>query len=305
MDGFTLFHDVHTLEGRLLLSAGTMLSEDTMAEVVSRRGESACQDHSFIRHRNIKDDLLVFLSHQPYNVICSGPEETAALLEQMETISLVEPVLQSMDYFRDNDLQTYRHVLMVFALSTILAMDLLSDRAEKVTLAETGPSHDIGKVCVPLEILKKTTPLTRRERGILRNHTAAGYVMLSYYMGASGVLSSRVARDHHERNNGSGYPRGIMLRDPMVEIVAASDVYDALISPRPYRPVSYDNRTALEEITAMAERDEIGWDVVKVLVARNRSTRGHFTESDVSREKRGKPPEDNLHGITLEEEEDA
>jgi HD-GYP domain-containing protein (c-di-GMP phosphodiesterase class II) len=47
----------------------------------------------------------------------------------------------------------------------------------------------------------------------------------------------------------------------MVEIIVACDVYDALVSPRPYRPVSYDNRTALEEIINMAEKNQIGWEV--------------------------------------------
>jgi HD-GYP domain-containing protein (c-di-GMP phosphodiesterase class II) len=131
----------------------------------------------------------------------------------------------------------------------------------------------------------------------LDNHSAAGYVLLSYYLGDPRSLASLVARDHHERKDGSGYPRGIPLRDLLVEVIAVCDVYDALISPRPYRPASYDNRTALEEITGMAERGEIGWDVVKALVACNRSARPHYSESEVSTEKRGVPPPGNLHGV--------
>lgn len=61
--------------------------------------------------------------------------------------------------------------------------------------------------------------------------------------------------------DGSGKPRGIRLRDRMVEIIVACDVYGALVSPRPYRPVSYDNRTALEEITKMAENNQSGWEL--------------------------------------------
>jgi HD-GYP domain-containing protein (c-di-GMP phosphodiesterase class II) len=150
--------------------------------------------------------------------------------------------------------------------------------------------------------LKKTTPLTRREKKIVEHHAAAGYVLLSYYLKDSNDLSAIVARDHHERKDGTGQPRGIRLDDLMVEIVAVSDVYDALISPRPYRPVSYDNRTALEEITGMAERGEIGWDVVKALVAHNRKSKPDFRESSVSGEKRGTPPPGNVHGIVIDDD---
>jgi HD-GYP domain-containing protein (c-di-GMP phosphodiesterase class II) len=79
--------------------------------------------------------------------------------------------------------------------------------------------HDIGKVCVPLEILKKESPLTRDERKNVEHHTIAGYILLSYYSQNVNNIAARVARDHHERRNGSGYPRGINLNDRMQDTV--------------------------------------------------------------------------------------
>lgn len=87
----------------------------------------------------------------------------------------------------------------------------------------------------------------------------------------------------------------------MVEIVAVCDIYDALVSSRPYRPISYDNRTALEEITGMAERNEISWEVVKALVAHNRKAKPHSSDCSISTEKRGTPPPGNAYGIFAEE----
>ncbi len=124
----------------------------------------------------------------------------------------------------------------------------------------------------------------------MKHHALAGYVLLCYYLRDTSNIAAIVARDHHERKDCSGYPCGIPLADRMVEIIAVSDIYDALISPRPYRPVSYDNRTALEEVTKMAERNEIGWEVVKALVSHNRKEKPHYSESKVSSEKRGHPP---------------
>jgi HD-GYP domain-containing protein (c-di-GMP phosphodiesterase class II) len=154
---------------------------------------------------------------------------------------------------------------------------------------------------VPLHILKKTTPLTKTERGFLEHHTATGYVLLSYYYKDTRHLACRVALDHHERRDRSGYPRGILLEDPMVEIIAACDVYDALIMPRPYRSGAYDNRTALEEVTEMAKQNKIGWDVVRALVAHNRKSNPHYKEITISAEKRGTPPSYNVYGMMVEE----
>jgi HD-GYP domain-containing protein (c-di-GMP phosphodiesterase class II) len=156
-------------------------------------------------------------------------------------------------------------------------------------------------MCVPLHILKKKTPLTKMERSFLEHHAAAGYVLLSYYFRNTQHLACKVAFDHHERRDGSGYPRGILLEDSLMEIIAVSDIYDALITLRPYRSRAYDNRTALEEITEMAKQNKIGWDVVKALMAHNRKSNPPYKEMTVSAEKRGVPPSYNVYGITAEE----
>jgi HD-GYP domain-containing protein (c-di-GMP phosphodiesterase class II) len=113
-------------------------------------------------------------------------------------------------------------------------------------------------------------------------------------------LTVRVARDHHERNNGSGYRSGMNLNDRAVEIVVICDIYDALSASRPYRPVSFDNRSAIEEITLMAERGDVSWEVVQALVAQNRKGKPHFSECSVSLGKRGAPPSGNMYGIIAE-----
>jgi HD-GYP domain-containing protein (c-di-GMP phosphodiesterase class II) len=145
--------------------------------------------------------------------------------------------------------------------------------------------------------LKKSTPLTRAERNILEHHTLAGFVLLSYFLQDSMSFAARVAREHHERRDGSGYPLGISLSNRMVEIISACDVYDALLSSRPYRLASYDNRTALEEITEMAHQGKLSWELVQTLVSFNRQDRSNFEECKVSTEKRGTPPAGNLYGI--------
>ena len=71
-------------------------------------------------------------------------------------------------------------MLTVLVLTTLLAPDLIPDSQDRMREAFASPIHDIGKICVPLEILKKDTPLTLAERRHLEHHTLAGAVLLTY-----------------------------------------------------------------------------------------------------------------------------
>lgn len=303
MDTLRLDYPVYTLDNTLLLPAGAELSGETLEALIASTGTEPFTASSLLRFGSLKKDILHFLGLPPYDTIFADDEKIAYVLHLMGRVHLPLPFLESLDHFKQHDPYTYHHTLMVFCLSTLLAKDLITDHEERIRETATGPTHDFGKVCVPLHILKKTTPLARTERSMLEHHAAAGYVLLSHYLKDARHIAATVARDHHERRNGSGYPRMIALSDRSVEIIAACDVYDALISPRPYRPVSYDNRTALEELSGMAERNELGWEVVRALISHNRKARIHFSEVKVSAEKRGTPPAGNFHGLTAEEKD--
>jgi HD-GYP domain-containing protein (c-di-GMP phosphodiesterase class II) len=298
---FELRYPVHTLENQVLFLPGGLISAETLEAKYSSEEFTPVSKYCLLKYGSTEEDLFYFLNQPPYNNIFRDRESIVRLLHTMDRIDLVFPFLQSLDYFKKHDSYTYHHILMVFALSMLIAKDLIPDYQDRLQEIATGPTHDFGKICVPLHVLKKTTPLTKAERNILKHHSMAGYALLSYYYRDTMNPAAVVARDHHERRNGSGYPRGIPLRDFIVEIIAACDVYDALISPRPYRPVSYDNRTALEVITGMAERKELGWEVVKALVAHNRGTNHRFDDIRVSTEKRGSSPPGNMHGVISED----
>lgn len=297
-----LSYPVYTFENRMLLPAGTLISFENIIELISRGEALSPEKHSLLSYGSVREDLLSYVCRPPYNTVFSDERLIIDVFNLMEKIYHTAPVLRYLDFFKENDFYTYRHVLMVFAMSTLLARDLLPGHRDILKEAMTGPTHDFGKLSVPISILRKTTPLTVTERDMLRHHAMAGYVLISYYLGDIDSLQARVALSHHERKNGSGYPEGLLLSDSMVEIVATVDIYDALVSPRPYRPVSFSNRTAIEQITDMAERGEIGWDTVKALVSHNRKDKPHYSECGVSLEKRGVPPPNNTYGIVVEKD---
>lgn len=303
MDPLRLQYPVHTLDGELLLEAGTVLTPDTLEEVVSRRKEGEDPSVPILEYGTIRQDLLKCIRDGPYRLIFDDPPTVEEILRLSAKTEIALPLIKSLDYFKEHDPYTYLHILKVFALSTLLARALVED-AQALHLETTaGPLHDVGKMCVPLRVLKKTDPLTRSERKMLEHHTLAGYVLLAYYLRDRESFLAKVAKEHHERKDGSGYPTGMMLEDPNVEIIVVADLYDALISSRPYRPTAYDNRTALEEITRMASRGELGWEVVKALIAINRRTKPRYDECVVSTEERGTPPEENVYGIMVDEDE--
>lgn len=296
-----LRYPVHTLEGEELLAAGAPVTPGVLAELAERGPRRDARHQKLLQYGTVFQDLLGFICEGPYRVVFGDCNRFRELIALMEKVSLPLPLLRSLDYFRAHDPFTYRHILCVFALSTLLARELLPDHGDAILSASSGPLHDFGKTCIPLSIMRKRTPLTHAERDRVRHHTCAGFVLLAYHFGDPGAFAARVALEHHERRDGSGYPHGVILDDTMVEIVAVCDVYDALISPRPYRPSCYDNRAALEEMTLLVEEGRLSRDVVQALVACNRKGRPDFRECSLSLEKRGHSPEGNVYGITAEE----
>jgi HD-GYP domain-containing protein (c-di-GMP phosphodiesterase class II) len=268
--------------------------------IASNKGASY-QAASFLEYDTVYQDLLSILHKPPYDIIFEKLNEKS-ILTIMQRISFVQPVLEFLDYFKEKDFYTYQHSLVVFALSINIAQDLLAKSADRIMAMMAGTIHDFGKICVPLRVLKRSNPLTRSARGILEHHALAGFVLLSYFLQEHKSFSAKVAKEHHERRDASGYPLGILLEDRMVEIIAVCDVYDALLSPRPYRPTAYDNRTALEEITGMAWEGKFSWEVVQALVSHNRRDKPYYRECEVSNEKRGTPPPDNVYGVIVEKE---
>ena len=292
-------YPINTLDNQILLPAGSEISLGNIDALISTN-RNTYSSKTLLSYKSVQKDIIKFIKSAPsYRVIFGDDKQVAGLMKLLEPVTLISPLLDMLDYFKEYDFYTYRHHLLVWVLSTHIATIMIDDYIERLKEATSYPTHDVGKICVPLDILHKQTPLTEKEHNYLKHHAAAGYVLLRYYYQDTNKLAPIVARDHHERMDGSGYSRGINLDNRLVEIVIVSDIYDALISTRPYRHISFDNRTACEEITKMAEENKLHLDVVKCLISLNRKDRPHFTECNISSEKRGTPPVQNSYGIRI------
>ncbi len=107
--------------------------------------------------------------------------------------------------------------------------------------------HDIGKICIPYEILGKPTMLTSQEFDIIKTHSKAGYDILKPVDFPWPVAD--IVHQHHEKLDGSGYPRGLKGNDILLEarVICVADVVEAMATHRPYRPAR-GVETALNEI---------------------------------------------------------
>ncbi|MFS8542997.1 MAG: diguanylate cyclase [Limnochordales bacterium] len=132
------------------------------------------------------------------------------------------------------------------------------------TVVQASILHDIGKIAVPTHVLTKPGPLTPAEFELVKTHTVAGYELLqSPSLRDKGLpsatrflqVAANIARSHHERWDGTGYPDGLAGEDIPLEarIVSIADVYDALRSERPYK-APWSHRQAVEQIRAEAGR---------------------------------------------------
>ncbi|MDD2734143.1 MAG: HD domain-containing protein [Desulfuromonadaceae bacterium] len=290
-----LCYPVLTLDGKELLPVGICLTPETMTELVRSARTETFPATRFLEYGTVAKDLRSYIEQPPYSHIFCNPARTKAVFDSLQQVEFGQHLLDIYSYFKSHDPYTYRHILTVFALSRLLAQDLFDDRKELSTELVAASNHDIGKVCVPPTVYNKSTPLNEHERMQLSHHATAGYVLLSYFFQDSNHPAAITARDHHERCDGSGYPRGIALRNRIVEIVAVSDVFDALISLRPYRPSSYNLRTALEAVSVRALNGTISTDVVSALISCNRKFQPHYTDCILSHEQRGTPPPDNIY----------
>lgn len=136
----------------------------------------------------------------------------------------------------DRDTSTEEHTRRVALLAARVAEELKLPAGLRRDLAVGGLLHDVGKLSVPLEILQKPGPLTDEEFAEIRRHPEAGRRLLDELGGFPDTVK-RLVTDHHERLDGTGYPAGLEGCDLPIEtrVLAACDVYDALVSDRVYR----------------------------------------------------------------------
>jgi putative two-component system response regulator len=198
-------------------------------------------------------DLLLTCSERSEGLCASGclvPESEGLAGDETESIlfSLAKAVEQ-------RDAQTAGHCERLAFIGVALGVAIGLAREELVALYRGGYLHDVGKVGIPDSILFKPGKLDAEEWVVMRSHPARGEEICRPLESLKPVLP--IIRHHHERWDGSGYPDGLRGEQiPMLaRILQMADIYDALTSPRPYKP-AYAPECALQ---LLAEETARGW----------------------------------------------
>ena len=175
-------------------------------------------------------------------------QKRRARLEQQnrQTMGMLAKLVEA----RDTDAGVHLHRIQFFSRALALHLGLSEGEAQEIAYASM--THDVGKAHVPDAVLKKPGPLNPEEWRIMQKHTAWGDDLLTD--NSDFEIARQVARWHHEHWDGNGYPDGL-AGDQIpytARIVAVADVFDALISKRPYKE-AWPPDVAMQEILRMAD----------------------------------------------------
>lgn len=195
--------------------------------------------------RDLADENLVHLD----NLSRLKLDQSRYIQKALELEDIYDSTLENLMMALDlRDVETFGHSQTVAKYSQVLAEMLgITDKAVLDNIRKGALLHDIGKIAIPDAILKKPGRLSDSEWEKIRLHPALGYGLIKEIKLVREV--SNIILYHHERYDGSGYPRGFRKEDIPLEarVFAVADALDAITSHRPYRP-QRDFQAAREEI---------------------------------------------------------
>ncbi|OUR82581.1 hypothetical protein A9Q75_05830 [Colwellia psychrerythraea] len=236
------------------------ISKSCIDSILYNKSTDNLREGSLILPLTIDNNVVGFiylesnhsLSPEDKNLIEVFTNQCANALETLKLhLNLKKSYSQAIDTLAEvaefKDSTTGKHINRLGAYTTAVAQSMGVSAEDSQDYGKAAMLHDVGKVGIPDNILQKPGKLTTAEFEIMKQHSEIGAQILSH--SDSTKLAQRVALYHHERWDGKGYPKGIPSGElPLVtRIVAVVDVFDALVSKRPYKE-AWSHEDALDAI---------------------------------------------------------
>ena len=270
-DGDIIAKDIISYDGGVLLRHDTRFKEVFKSKLIERNVSEVYIDdeiskgiepteliESSIKQRMANDIKKQFekLKDRLELDVSVFSEITGFLIEQLSRKELV----LELDDLKTNDDYTYEHCLAVAILTNVVCNKMSMNIYQKEKIVMGAMIHDIGKIIIPKDILNKPDRLTEEEYEIMKSHTVVGYKMIKDNTEISAITKLAVLC-HHEREDGSGYPLGKGEELHIgTKIVAACDLYHALISDRCYR-----QGLPINEVITVAQKEAINPEIRTII----------------------------------------
>lgn len=181
--------------------------------------------------------------------------------ELLSAIDANDALAVDISMLKVSDEYTFKHSVDVATMAMVVAKKMGFSEEEVCDVGIAGLLHDLGKSKVPTEVLNKPGKLTDEEFDVMKKHPFFSYNILKDNKGIKDTVKLAVLQ-HHEKINGQGYPMG--LSSPQIcnyaKILAVVDIYDALVTERPYKE-AFTQRDAVEMLMAMTY--ELDMDALK------------------------------------------
>lgn len=178
--------------------------------------------------------------------------------ELLKAIDDNEALAVDISMLKVSDEYTFKHSVDVATMAMVVAKKIGLSNEEVYDIGVAGLLHDIGKSKIPMELLNKPGKLTEEEFEIMKQHSVYGYNILKDSKGIKDSIKIAVLQ-HHEKINGQGYPYGLKASKicPFAKILTVVDIYDALVTDRPYKE-AFSQRDAVEMLMAMTYELDMG-----------------------------------------------
>ena len=246
--GMMLARDLLDSFGRVLIASHTKLS-DTNLEKLKRLGvEGIYINDTLSEDIRIEEVISPILKSKGMAYVkaldVNGCKEVSSdIVKQVLTKRNLSLDLTDLRTYDD---YTYSHSVNVAVLSAVIALGLRLPETDISNIVLAGLLHDVGKLSIPIEIINKPSRLTSEEYSIIKNHAVYSYEKLKKRMDISAQVKQAILY-HHENLDGSGYPNGVDASSLSLyaRILHVADVYDALVSKRPYKE-PYSSFEAIE-----------------------------------------------------------
>lgn len=211
------------------------------------------QSASEIQSRGGKSCLIARMKEAASSQVSQLYRDVEQIVDQI----LTAKTLSGVTSLKSHDNYTFEHSIEVAVGGVMLGKRIMMSESDLHQLALGCLCHDIGKISIPQEILNKPGRLTEEEFAQIKQHPQTGYESAQEFLRPSDLIARHVIWQHHERQDGDGYPRslrgnnrvgdaietrfGRSMMLPAAEIAAVVDVYSAIASDRPYRPAMQPN----------------------------------------------------------------